>query len=130
MFPPALADVAEEQLRAGVYPNALGSSYAEMAGRDFATALGKYPGPSLILNGERDASSRRGESKFISAARNGRVQTIPDAGHACNLEQPGKYDQAVREFAQAIGWNPRNTTGQRILSASYRENSLTSYNPP
>jgi pimeloyl-ACP methyl ester carboxylesterase len=104
MFPPALADVAEAQLRAGVFPDALGPSYAELAGRDFTAVLGVYPGPSLILNGERDTSSRRGESKFLSAARQGRAQTIPGAGHACNLDQPEKYNLALREFAGSIGW--------------------------
>jgi pimeloyl-ACP methyl ester carboxylesterase len=104
MFPPALADVAEAQLQAGVYPDALGPSYAELAGRDFSAVLGKYPGPSLVLNGERDTSSRRGESKFLSAARQGYAQIIPGAGHACNLDQPEKYNLALREFAGSIGW--------------------------
>jgi pimeloyl-ACP methyl ester carboxylesterase len=36
MFPPALADVAEAQLQAGVYPEPLGPSFAEMAGVDFS----------------------------------------------------------------------------------------------
>jgi pimeloyl-ACP methyl ester carboxylesterase len=104
MFSPALADVAEAQLRAGVYPDALGPSYSEMAGKDFRAVLAEYPGPSLILNGEKDTSSRKGESKFLSAARQGRAQTIPDAGHACNLDQPEQYNRAVREFARSIGW--------------------------
>ena len=103
---PALADVAEAQLRAGVFPEALGPSYAEMAGRDFTAVLSQYPGPSLILNGERDTASRRGESKFVSAAGKGRAQVIPGAGHACNLDQPDKYNRAVREFAQSIAWVP------------------------
>jgi pimeloyl-ACP methyl ester carboxylesterase len=106
MFPPALADVAEAQLRAGVYPDALAPSYSEMAGKDFSAVLALYPGPSLILNGERDTSARRGESKFVSAARQGRMQIIPDAGHACNLDQPENYNLAVREFGQSIGWVP------------------------
>ena len=104
MFPLALAGVAEEQLRAGVYPEALGSFYAEMAGRDFTVLLAAFPGPSLILNGERDSSTRKGEPKFMAAAQQGRVQTILDAGHACNLDQPEQYNQAVRAFAQSIGW--------------------------
>lgn len=104
MFPPALADVAEEQMRAGVYPDMLAASYEELAGRDFSAALAEYPGPSLILNGERDKSSRKGEGKFVSAARQGRVQAIPNAGHACNLDQPERYNQAIREFARLIGW--------------------------
>jgi pimeloyl-ACP methyl ester carboxylesterase len=104
LFPTTLADVAEAQLQAGVYPEVLGPSFAEMAGRDFSGALARYPGPSLILNGENDAASRRGESKFVSAAQQGRVQAVPDAGHACNLDQPERYNQAVRDFARSIGW--------------------------
>lgn len=104
MFPPALVDVAEEQIRAGVYPYALAPSYLEMAYKDFSAVLGEYPGPSLILNGEVDKSTRKGEAKFLAAARNGRVQAVANAGHACNLDQPEIYNQALREFAQAIGW--------------------------
>lgn len=104
MFPPALADVAEAQLQAGVFPGPLGPSYAEMAGRDFTAVLREYPGPSLILNGERDTPSRRGEVKFVMAARQGRAQFVPGAGHACNLDQPEGYNLAVREFARLIGW--------------------------
>lgn len=106
MFPPALADVAEAQLSTGVFPEALGPSYAELAGRDFTAVLGEYPGPSLILNGERDNASRRGEANFVSAARRGKTRLILDAGHACNLDKPEEYNQAVREFARSIGWGP------------------------
>jgi pimeloyl-ACP methyl ester carboxylesterase len=106
LFPPALADVAEAQMQAGVYPDALGPAFAEMAGRDFTRDLAGYPGPVLILNGERDAASRRGEARFLAAARSGRAQVIPDAGHACNLDQPEAYNRAMTEFAQSIGWTP------------------------
>ena len=109
MFPPALTDVAEAQLRSRAFPEALGPSYAELAGRDFTAVLGEYPGPSLILNGERDSVSRRGESKFVAVARRGRAWLIPGAGHACNLDQPEKYNLAVREFAQSIHWISRQT---------------------
>jgi pimeloyl-ACP methyl ester carboxylesterase len=104
MFPPALADVAEEQLHAGVYPEALAPSYMELAHRYFSALFAEYPGPSLILNGERDASTRKGEAKFLAAARNGRVQAIAGAGHACNLDQPKAYNQSLGEFAKAIRW--------------------------
>jgi pimeloyl-ACP methyl ester carboxylesterase len=104
MFPAALAEVAEAQLQAGVYPEPLGPSFAEMAGKDFTVLLARYPGPGLILNGERDSASRRGAAKFAAVLRQGRVQTIPAAGHACNLDQPEAYNQAVRDFARSIGW--------------------------
>jgi pimeloyl-ACP methyl ester carboxylesterase len=103
MFPPALAEVAEAQVRAGVYPAVLAPSYAELAGRDFRGVLAAYAGPSLILNGERDKAARRGAARFAAAARNARVQVVPGAGHACNLDQPDLFNKAVHEFAQSIG---------------------------
>ena len=104
MFPPALADVADAQMKAGVYPEALGSSFAELAGRDFTAVLRAYAGPSLILNGEDDRAARRGEAAFASAQRQRRTAVVPGAGHACNLDRPDAYNQAVRDFAASIGW--------------------------
>jgi pimeloyl-ACP methyl ester carboxylesterase len=104
MFPEALSDIAEAQLQAGVYPEALGPSFAEMAGRDFTVPLSQYPGPVLILNGERDKASRRGEAKFVAALQQGGAQIVPGAGHACNLDNVEAYNQAVRGFAHSIGW--------------------------
>lgn len=111
LFPPSLADVADAQLQAGVYPDALGPAFAEMAGRDFTRDLAGYRGPALILNGERDAASRRGEARFLAASHSGRVQVLADAGHACNLDQPEAYNRAVAEFARAIGWASTGAQG-------------------
>jgi pimeloyl-ACP methyl ester carboxylesterase len=102
LFPPSLADVAEAQLQAGVYPAALGPSFGEMAGRDFTVPLRAYPGPVLILKGERDASSRRGQARFEAALSHGRAHVIANAGHACSLDQPDAYNRAVRAFVRSI----------------------------
>ncbi len=102
LFSPALADVAEEQIKAGVYPESLGPAFAEMAGRDFQLLLADYPGPTLILNGERDAGPRASAARFARAARRAEVATIPGAGHACNLDQPEAFNQAVRAFAARV----------------------------
>ena len=102
IFPAALADAAEEQIRAGVYPESLGPAFAEMAGRDFQLLLGDYPGPTLIVNGERDAGPRASAARFARAARRAEVSTIPNAGHACNLDQPEAFNQAVRAFAARV----------------------------
>jgi len=64
--------------------------------------LREFPGPVLILNGERDSSARRGEARFAAAPRQGRLQHIPDAGHACSLDRPDAFDQAVCDFARSI----------------------------
>ena len=102
IFPPALADVADAQIAAGVFPDALGPAFAEMAGRDFQLLLADYPGPTLILNGERDAGPRASASRFARGARQAEVATIPDAGHACNLDQPELFNRAVRAFAARV----------------------------
>lgn len=104
MFPPGMADVAEAQLNDGLYPQALAPAYAELAGRDYTVPLSAYPGPGLILNGERDATPRRGEPKFLAAMQRGQSQVVAGAGHACNIDQPDAYNQAVRAFAHSIGW--------------------------
>lgn len=102
LFPPALAEVADAQIKAGVFPETLGPAFAEMAGRDFQLLLADYPGPTLIVNGERDAGPRSSAARFARGARQAAVATIPDAGHACNLDQPEAFNRAVREFAGRV----------------------------
>lgn len=102
LFPPALADVAEEQIVAGAFPDALGPAFAEMAGRDFQLLLADYPGPTLILNGERDAGPRASAARFARSARQAEVASIPGAGHAVNLDQPEAFNRAVRAFADKV----------------------------
>lgn len=104
IFPPSLADVAEAQIRAGVYPDPLGTVFAQMAHQDFSGHLAEYPGPTLILNGAKDSASKRGAESFVAAARSGRLQTLPGAGHACNLDQPDAFNQAIRDLAHSVGW--------------------------
>jgi pimeloyl-ACP methyl ester carboxylesterase len=105
LFPPALSDVAAAQLAAGVYPAPLGPAFAELAGRDFKTLLRSYPGPCLILNGERDRASRRGEKAFAAVLQRGRVEVLAGAGHACSLDQHDAYNQVLRSFAATIDWD-------------------------
>jgi len=102
LFPPALADVANEQIAAGLSPDALGPAFAEMAGRDFQLLLADYPGPTLILNGERDSGPRASAARFARSARQAEVASIPGAGHAVSLDQPEAFNRAVRAFADKV----------------------------
>jgi pimeloyl-ACP methyl ester carboxylesterase len=102
LFPPDLADVAEAQLRAGLYPTPVGFAFQEMAGKDFIGSLAAFPRTTLILNGERDWFSRRGEATCQATSPLVRVQHVAGAGHACALDQPERFNQAVREFGQSV----------------------------
>jgi pimeloyl-ACP methyl ester carboxylesterase len=102
LFSPALADVAEAQMHAGVFPDPLGPAFSEMAGRDFQLLLADFPGPVLILNGANDTNFARSAARFARPLKQARVATIAEAGHACSLDQPERFSQEVRRFAARI----------------------------
>ena len=76
LFPASLADVADLQIKDGLYPQALGPAFASMARTDFLAALGRYEGPVLLLNGEHDRAARKGEAAFAAVSRHARIETI------------------------------------------------------
>ena len=104
LFSPAFADVADEQVSAGLHGEPLADAFSEMASTDWLALVASIDAPILIVNGERDSMARRGEKDFVAAAPASRVETLAGAGHACNLDQPEAFDRVVREFARSIGW--------------------------
>lgn len=83
---------------AGFYLRPFGEAGRDLAGRDFRAEFGRYPGPALVLNGEADALSRRGEDAHAAATTDARVEVVADAGHTCNLHQAAAYTDAVERF--------------------------------
>ena len=73
-----------------------------MRGVDFAGALARYPGPTLILNGGRDWVHRTAERAYARAAQDARVQVIANAGHIASLDQPDAFTKAVWGFADQV----------------------------
>jgi pimeloyl-ACP methyl ester carboxylesterase len=102
LFPPLLADLADQQIRDGLYAAPLATAFAEMARTDFCATLAAYDGPVLILNGERDRPARKGEAAFARAARRARVQTVAGARHACSLDAPDAVAAALRAFVNEV----------------------------
>lgn len=88
----------EEIVRSGFYPRQFGIAGRYIAGQDFRGMFGSYPGPALILNGERDLVMRRGEDAHAAAGQNARVEVITGVGHICNLHKPTRYADAIRRF--------------------------------
>jgi len=101
LFPPTMADVADLQIRDGVYPAALAPAFAEMGRKDFVAMLSSVRCRTLIVNGEFDKPARRGEKAFAEAAH-AEIRTIAGARHACNLDQPEAFNAVVREFATSL----------------------------
>ena len=93
---------ADAIINAGTHWTGAAQAVQAMRGVDFAAALARYPGPTLILNGERDWVHRTAEKRFARRAQDARVQTIPGAGHIANLDQPEAFTGAVRAFAGTI----------------------------
>jgi pimeloyl-ACP methyl ester carboxylesterase len=92
------ADIEAEIIDAGFYPKQFGNAGPQLAGRDFRAAFRAYPGPSLVLNGERDLVMRSGEDDHAAAAQDAHVEVIDGVGHVCNLHRPKEYTSALRSF--------------------------------
>ncbi len=55
--------------------------------------------PTLVLRGEHDPlADGRGMDELAGAIPRSQSLTIPEAGHLVNLDQPERFDEAVRDF--------------------------------
>jgi 3-oxoadipate enol-lactonase len=75
-----------------------------MLNREDSTSLLKEINiPVLILHGAEDQIIPKSE---VDLMKNGikivKLQIIPAAGHLLNLEQPDLFNQAIRNFIQAL----------------------------
>jgi 3-oxoadipate enol-lactonase len=63
--------------------------------------LGAIHQPTLVINGALDGSLPAGQetASLIAGARH---VVIPEAGHACCIEQPEAFDAAMLDFMQAL----------------------------
>lgn len=92
-------DLADDILAEPLSMRGAVDSLKEIPGRDYYAMAARYPGPILLLNGERDKVNRK-EEAALSAASGARVEMVADAGHACSLTQPQAFSESVRTFAR------------------------------
>ena len=87
------ADVRPESMKAQL------SVMAEADQRDLLPSIGV---PTLLVWGEHDARSPLSVARqFERAIPDTTLVVIPDAGHVSNLEQPERFNDAVRQFCRA-----------------------------
>jgi pimeloyl-ACP methyl ester carboxylesterase len=73
-----------------------------MAEADQRDLLPRIDAPTLLIWGELDARSPLSVARhFDQAIPDTKLVVIPGAGHLSNLEQPERFNQAVREFCWA-----------------------------
>jgi pimeloyl-ACP methyl ester carboxylesterase len=91
-------EAKREIIESGIYPRQFGEAGPDLRGKDFRAALASYPGPTLILNGERDLIMRRAEEDHAAAGQDVYTAVIDGVGHICNLHRPEAFDDAIRQF--------------------------------
>jgi pimeloyl-ACP methyl ester carboxylesterase len=91
-----------EEMAAAVRPETLGTQLFLMAEADQRDVLPRVAVPTLLLWGEYDARSPLSVARqFERAIPDTELVVIPRAGHVSNLEQPERFNAAVREFCRA-----------------------------
>jgi pimeloyl-ACP methyl ester carboxylesterase len=97
MAPPEIAD---DMVDEGISMRAAAMAFRQIPGRDYRGLLASYPGPVMILNGERDRPNRDEEGELLAARPDAEIVTIEDAGHACSITRPDIFNAHVRRFAR------------------------------
>jgi pimeloyl-ACP methyl ester carboxylesterase len=98
--PPRLVRLLSE-IAADVRPDSLGVQLRVMAETDQRDLLPQIGVPTLLIWGELDARSPLSVAReFELAIPDTRLVVIPQAGHLSNLEQPERFNDAVRSFCR------------------------------
>ncbi|MBA2725938.1 MAG: alpha/beta hydrolase [Actinobacteria bacterium] len=96
-FVPLLEDIA-----AAVRPETLKTQLLLMAEADQRDLLPRIAVPTLLIWGEEDERSPLSVARqFDQTIPDTTLVVIPQAGHVSQLEQPERFNDAVREFCRA-----------------------------
>lgn len=96
LYPPEVVDAT---IRSGYAFHTLPAAWGEVLGRFDADAMRHVAAPVLILNGEKDTVFRSGETDFVRAHPQARIELILRARHLANFDDPDAFTDAVRRFA-------------------------------
>jgi pimeloyl-ACP methyl ester carboxylesterase len=99
--PPAEFLPLLKEMGAAVRPESLENCLLVMAGADLRDVLPSIAVPTLLIWGELDVRSPLSVAQdFEQAIPDAQLVVIPKAGHMSNLERPGPFNDAVREFCR------------------------------
>ncbi|RXZ79725.1 alpha/beta hydrolase [Paenibacillaceae bacterium] len=69
---------------------------------DSSQDLGKVACPTLILHGAQDGMVRRQQRILHASIKGAGFETIPNAGHLTNLDNPEEVNQHIKSFMRSI----------------------------
>lgn len=93
-------DLADQIIVGGLSARGGGQALRRLPGTDYAAEMEGFRGPIVLANGERDTGNRDGEAYFLSRFPEAESIVIEDAGHACALQQPDAFAEAVRHVVR------------------------------
>jgi pimeloyl-ACP methyl ester carboxylesterase len=96
-YPPSIA----EPIVAGGFHFAGGAqAVRSLVGERFRPRLARFPGPTLLVNGEFDVLFRLSQRSFADAAVDARSVVLRRAVHLSNLDRPDAFTATLRQFAR------------------------------
>jgi pimeloyl-ACP methyl ester carboxylesterase len=100
--PPQAFRALLAELAASVRRESLALQLAAIAEADLRDVIRRIDVPTLLLWGDQDARSPLSVAQqFQQAIPNATLVVLPDCGHLSNLEQPARFNEAVRSFCRA-----------------------------
>jgi pimeloyl-ACP methyl ester carboxylesterase len=99
--PPAEFVPLLDEIAADVRPESMKTQLLVMAEADQRDLLPHILVPTLLIWGELDARSPLSVAQqFEQSIPDTKLVVIPGCGHMSNLEQPERFNQAIREFCR------------------------------
>jgi 3-oxoadipate enol-lactonase len=99
----ALVGTVKEIMLETSLPGVMGDLMGMKERPDSTPSLAEIDLPVLILHGADDPLVPLQEAQAMQVAlRNAQLEVLPEAGHLPNLEQPEKFNQAVRRFLASL----------------------------
>lgn len=83
-------------------PQAYIEATRSMLGWDVTDRLGEIRCPTLIVSADQDYSPVAAKEAYLKLMPNARLVVIPDAHHATPIEEPEKFNAALRKFLEGV----------------------------
>ncbi|WP_340686339.1 alpha/beta hydrolase [Amycolatopsis coloradensis] len=99
--------VAEAVIGGGIATEVIPDVAKAFAEFDVLAELSAYQGPTWLINGSRD-HFRRHEHRFLDACADGRLVSVPKAGHYLPMVRGKEFAQLVLDAARSLSISARH----------------------